>query len=516
MDKYVLTIDCGTQSVRAIIFDIEGNLCDIEKIPFDPYFSIKPGFAEQYVGVFWENTCKACKALKERQRSKWDKIIGMSVTTQRDTVINIDKKGNILRPAIIWCDQRMAKCKEPLPIGAKLVLAASGMTESMDEVRKKSKANWIIENEEEIWGKTHKYLLLSGYFTYKLTGNLCDSKASQIGHIPFHYKKRNWANKNNILRWNLFGVDRERLPNLIEPGQILGTVTRKAAEDTGIREGLPVVASGSDKGCETLGNGCLDLNSVSISFGTSATVQTTSKRYFEPIRFMPAYPAVMPGRFNPEIGVFRGYWMISWFKKEFCTDEVFRAIEKNMSTEEFLNYQLLKIPPGSNGLILQPYWGAGLRIPEAKGSVIGFGDVHTKYHLYRSIVEGINFALYEGIEKIEKRSKNKVKNVIASGGGAQSDVICQIASDMFNLPVNTVQTYETSGLGAAISTFVGLGVYSDYESAVRNMVKYNRSFNPNTANAQIYKELYNKVYKKMYNSLRDIYKDLKKIVDMEV
>ena len=247
------------------------------------------------------------------------------------------------------------------------------------------------------------------------------------------------------------------MPDLVDAGGQLGTVSADAARDSGILEGMPVIAAGSDKGCETLGVGCVDETSISLSFGTTATAQTTSRRYYETIPFMPPYPASVKGSYNPEIAVFRGYWMVSWFKKEFAEREAIEAKERGVPPEVVLDEHLEDIPPGSQGLMLQPYWGPGLKMPEAKGSVIGFGDVHTRAHIYRAIIEGIGYALLEGVEHIEHRSGQHVARVMVSGGGSQSNVICQITADLFDRPVVRSETYETSGLGAAINGFVGLG-----------------------------------------------------------
>lgn len=509
--RYILTIDCGTQSVRALLFNEAGELILKEKKEFEPYFSPYPGWAEQDPELLWKGICEVCEKLKENFPIQWESIIGVTVTTQRDTGVNVDKDGNVLRPAIVWLDQRMAKCEKPMSKRYNVAFSAVGMQKAIEVSRKKSKANWIRENQPEIWNKTYKYLLLSGFFNYKLTGKMIDSVASQIGHIPFDYKNKCWPKSKLNYRWQLFGIEGEKLPELVEPGEIMGHITEEAAKLTGIKEGLPVISSGSDKGCETLGTGCISLESVNLSFGTTATVQTTSKFYFEPIRFMPAYPACMPGCFNPELEIFRGYWMISWFKKEFCARELVEAHEKGVSPEGLLNDRLNEIPPGSQGLMLQPYWGPGLKMPEAKGAIIGFGDVHTRVHIYRAIIEGINYGLLEGVEKIEKKSKTKVKKIMVSGGGSQSDAICQITADMFNRPVYKSNTYETSGLGAAIIGFIAMGVYKTYEEAVENMVHYCSEFHPCKENAEIYSKLYNRVYKKIYLKLSGLYSEIQEI-----
>ncbi|MGV8168348.1 MAG: xylulokinase, partial [Alkaliphilus sp.] len=194
----VLAIDCGTQSIRAIIFDSKGNLIAKEKKAFDPYFAIEPGWGEQDPKLYWDNLCFVCKTLKEKHPLEWDKVIAVSLTTQRDTCVLLDKDGEVLRPAILWLDQRMAECKTPMSKLHSIMISVGGVKEQVLAARKKFRANWIRENQPEIWEKTDKYLFLSGYLIYKLTGNFLDSVASQIGHIPLDHKNRKWAKKNDI------------------------------------------------------------------------------------------------------------------------------------------------------------------------------------------------------------------------------------------------------------------------------------------------------------------------------
>ena len=511
IDKYILSIDCGTQSIRALIFDKNGTLIGKKKKEFEPYFSKQPGWAEQDPEVYFDNLCIVCSELKKDCEEIFNKISGVVVTTMRDTCINLDEAGKVLRPAILWLDQRVAgKVKEFSNI-ENLAFRTIGMKDAIRTSQKKGKAFWIKEHEPEIWEKTDKYILISAYFHFKLTGKIVDSVANQIAHIPFDYKNKCWPKSDLSYRWTLFGVEKEKLPVLVEPGEVIGQVTREVAKITGIREGTDVIAGASDKGCETLGNGCLNTECASISFGTTATVQTTSKKYFEPIRFMPAYPSAIHGHYNPEVEIFRGYWMISWFKKEFSLREMKEALKQGISPEILLNERLDEIPPGSHGLMLQPYWTPGLLTPDAKGAIIGFGDVHTRAHIYRAIIEGINYALLEGIKKIERKSGNKIKEVAVCGGGSQSDAICQITADMLNRKVFKGQTYEISGLGASIIGYVALGVYSCYEEAIKHMFKRTKEFTPNTHNAEVYSKLYKKVYMKIYPSLKHLYKDIKEI-----
>jgi sugar (pentulose or hexulose) kinase len=372
------------------------------------------------------------------------------------------------------------------------------------------KCNWLRQNQPRVWDETFKYLQVSGFLNHRLTGRFADSVASQIGHIPFHYKKMRWAFPAELIA-RLFPVEREKLPDVVQPGEILGPVTSAAAEATGINVGIPVVACGSDKGCETIGAGVVDSGAVSLSFGTTATVQTTSPRYFEPIRFLPPYPAPIPDRYNPEVEIFRGFWMISWFKKEFAHKEVLEAKEKGVAVEELLNRHLRDTPPGAMGLLVQPYWGPGLGHPFAKGAMIGFGDVHTKAHVYRAVIEGLGFALYDGLKRMQRAGGFSAQKAAVSGGASQSDEICRITADIFNLPMVRSQTHETAGLGAAMVTAVGIGGYTSFEEAVQSMVKVQRVFEPAAENVVVYRDLYEKVYRKIYRALSPLYGRIKQI-----
>lgn len=507
MGKYVLSIDCGTQSVRVAVFDEYGNMPCHEKLEFEPYYSSRAGWAEVDPYLYWNKMCEGCKILSEKSPGILRDISGVVVTTLRDTNVCVDKNGVPLRPVILWLDQRTAKCDKKVNLKSRLAFTLTGMTKTVYFLRINSKAYWLRENEPEIWNRTHKYIFISCFLNFLLTGNFTDSVASQIGHMPFDYKRRKWLAPNQ-LNWDIFGVDQEKLPEIKEPGEILGLITAEASSKTGIPEGIPVIAGGSDKGCETLGVGCLGADSASVSFGTTATIQTTTDKYLEAIKFLPAYPAVIPGKFNPEVQIYRGYWMISWFKNEFADKENAEAREKGVPVESILDRHLEKIPPGSAGLIIQPYWSPLIKNPFAKGAMIGFGDVHTRLHIYRAIIEGINFALIEGMQKIEKKTRTEIKKIMVSGGGASSDQVCQITSDMFGKPVYKSENPEACSLGAAIIGFVSLGIYGNFEQAVEKMVRTGKKFEPDTENSHKYKVLYKKIYKKIYPNLKHIYSEI--------
>lgn len=509
-DTILLAIDCGTQSLRALLFTGRGELAASSRIEYNPYLSQRPGWAEQDPEIYWNSLCLACKELRQRHPKLFNSIAGVGVTSQRSTMINLDAKGNPLRPAVLWLDQRRASpnfgAKGLLNLGLKL----ARLDRKILGVQSQGKCNWIMQNQPEIWDKTRCYVQVSGFLNHRLTGLFMDSVASQIGHLPFDYRKMAWASKR-ALASRLFPVPEDKLPELVLPGSSVGFITREASRATGIGQGVKVIACGSDKGCETLGAGVVDETMVSLSFGTTATVQTTSRRYFEPIRFMPPYPAPIPLCYNPEVEIFRGFWMITWFKNEFAHREVIEAKALGIAAEEVLDRHLAATTPGAMGLVVQPYWGPGLEHPCAKGAMIGFGDIHTKAHIYRAVIEGLGFALKDGLETMERRGKFSAKKAAVSGGASQSDEICKITADIFNLPMVKGRTHETSGLGAAIITAFGLGIFSSVEEAMGSMVVQERVFNPDSGNVEIYKNLYSRVYQRIFRALEPLYREIQSI-----
>ena len=515
---YLFSIDNGTQSVRALIFDLEGNLIAKGKEDIVPYFSTEPGFAEQQPEYFWAAIGRACDKLWASTDIRPEQIVGLSVTTQRGTVINLDRDGNPLRPAIIWLDQRHAKTDQPFPgfIGSawNLAIKAANVSDIATRFREKSQANWIAQHQPEIWQKTDKYVLLSGYLNFRLTGKMVDSIGSQVGYLPFDYRRHQWAGKYD-LKWSLLEghVRREHMPELVMPGTVIGPLIAKAAAHLGLPEGLPVVAAASDKACEILGSGGLTPEIACMSYGTTATINANTKKYIEPIRFMPPYPSAIPQHYCTEVMIYRGFWMVSWFKNEFGLREQNIAAERGIEPEQLFDELVNAVPAGSMGLMLQPYWSPGARVPgpEAKGAIIGFGDVHTRAHMYRAILEGLAYALREGGENIQKRTGVKFKRLRVAGGGSQSDAAMQLTADIFGLPAERPHTYETSGLGAAIDTAVGLGLYPNFTQAVNNMTRVGQVFHPEPDQQKLYDRLYTEVYQQMYPRLRPLYQSIRDI-----
>ena len=509
--QIILVFDVGTQSSRAMLVDSHGETLGIAKKAHEPaYISSQADWAEQDADFYYDTICAAARELRMEHEELWKDIKAVAVTTIRDTIVCVDKEGKPLRPAILWLDKRRADGTADVPVLSKIIFKSIGMENTINTQFQKSHCNWIRIKEPEVWENTYKILLISGYLIFKLTGNMKDAAASLVAHLPIDSKKRSWQGPNALTR-PVFPVESEKLCEVAESGEILGYITEKMSKDSLVPEGLPVIATGSDKACEILGLGCVTKEKAAIGFGTTATITFMNDSYLEPERFIPPYPAVINGSFNPEIEIFRGYWLVSWFKKEFASKEVALARELGIPVEELLDRHLDDIPPGCEGLLFQPYLTPNVTMPTARGAVIGFADLHTRFHLYRAIIEGINFALYDGMKLMEHRAGHKFKEIYLGGGGSQSDKICQITADMFGIPVVRTQSFEVTGIGCALAAFVGIGTFKSYDEAVESMVHEKDRFIPDMKIHKNYTELYENVFRKIYHQLSPLYNKLHEI-----
>jgi sugar (pentulose or hexulose) kinase len=504
-------IDVGTQSVRAIAFDPRGTLLAAARVPIQPYVSPRPGCAEQDPELYWRSVGEACRALLADPAVKRDAIAAATITTQRATVVITDAAGDPLRPAMVWLDQCRASDPPRVGGGMGLVFRLTGLTETVAGFAADCEANWLRENEPETWRDVRHYLGLSGFLTHRLVGRFVDSTAAQVGYLPFDNKHFAWAGPKDW-KWSVVPVERAWLPEVVPPTAPLGEITEAAARHTGLPVGLPVIAAAADKACEVLGSGALTPDVLGLSYGTAATANVTSQRYVEPIPLIPPFPAAIPGAWNLETQVYRGYWMVEWFKREFGDREVASASARGIAPETLFEELLQAVPAGSDGLVLQPYWSPGIRIPgpEARGAIIGFNAVHTRAHLYRAMLEGLAYALREGAERTARRTGVPLTGMRIAGGGSQSPAAVQLTADVFGLPVSRAHTHETSALGAAIDASVGAGFHRDVATAAEAMVHVAETRDPDSRTHARYEELYQGVYRPMYARLRPLYRRLRR------
>src|SRR5574344_2725013 len=265
--KYILVIDIGTQSLRAAIVDTEGNIVALEKEKYEePYFSPKFGYCEQEPDFYYNELCKATKRLSENNKDIVKACKSLTITRFRDSAALLDENYKAVRPTILWLDQRNAKLTKKLKWYNTLIFALVGMRDTVIYNRKRTPANWLQENEPDNWNKIKYYVPLTAYITYRFTGNLCDSSANCTGHFPVDFKKGEWLPTWHP-KFEVFGVRKDQLCKIVPQGTIMGKINKTSSFETGIPEGTIMYACGTDKSCETFGNGCLDSTTATISFG---------------------------------------------------------------------------------------------------------------------------------------------------------------------------------------------------------------------------------------------------------
>lgn len=483
MKDLVLAFDVGTQSTRALIFDAKGNILAYSK---DEYSGLCTS-ADFYYSEIVLTVSKLDRELLER-------VACVTLATFRDSAVLLDKSYNPLTDVILWTDERKVKGEIVLPLWKKILFSIVGMNETVRMNYKTTRYNWFLENNPEILEITDKYVLISTYLNYRLTGELKDSVASQIGHIPFDSKHRKWA-KRSLARC-VFDIPMKMLAPLVEVGEELGTVCIP-----GILENVPLIATGTDKGCESVGLSVTGEGKAAVSLGTAVTIEFCSKKYFTPKPFVPSYPALERGCYNAETQIYRGFWTVEWFKKNFCKD----ADEKLL--ESFLN----DTPAGNEGLLMTPFMAPGIWNPYAKGLFIGLTDKHTVKHMYRAIIEGLAFELYHNMKSMEKRAGYKIKEIYVGGGGSRSDKVMQILSNVSGLPVKRVQTHEATSLGCAATGFWYLGVYKNSIEASKAMTHDGDVFTMQNEAHKLYSEIYKKIYRHLEKTNACIFRKLSNI-----
>lgn len=507
--NYIIAIDSGTQSVRAVLFDRRGTLIAMEQAAYDPYFSLIPGWAEQKTEDYWAKLCRVCRGLMARVDIDKSRIAGIGLTSQRNTVIPMDSEGNALRPAILWLDQRTVANIPPLNRAIEFAARLAGQAEALRYARRNSKFLWIRENEPEIYRATYRFVQATGFFIRKLTGEFRDSYAMISGISPFDYKNLRYFGAPMGMIYDILGIERRQCVDLYPPDRVLGRITHAAARATGLPEGLPLVVGAGDKQCELLGAGAIDPSIAQISFGTGTAMEVITRTYIHDarMRFF-TWPAAIPGAWNLEMFILRGFWMVTWFKQEFGHREALEAKRRGVEPEVVLDEVIRDIPPGCMGLMLQPYWSPTVGNRFAKGAIIGFGDVHTRAHIYRAIFEGLCFELRRMQEIVQKKNGVPLREIRVGGGGSRSDIVVQIVADMFNLPASRMETSEIAALGAAMDAAVATGMYTGFEKAAAAMVRKGRTFMPDAHHHRIYDRLFKEVYKQSFRALEPMYRSI--------
>lgn len=504
-DSYILAVDVGTQSVRAIVFNRTGDQIASARKISKPYYSLRPAWAEVPAEQFWDDTCCVVKEVVAKLGDSISRVKAMTITANRDNIIPLDDNNKPLRDWLTWIDTR--RTPEIIPLLRRSLKGVDKLIylakrPFFDLVAPRSKFNWIRIHEPDIHAKAKIYVTITGFLTHRLCGVFHDSLGMQVGYMPYEAKRQDWYKIPAV--YKILGVRRDQLVDIFPPGSKLGEITQEASEKTSLPVGLPLIAAAGDKMCETLGSGVFSPKQATISYGTMATIGTTITRYVDDskLKFY-TFPSCIPDAWNPEYNIYRGYWLITWFCKQYA---------KEQGMPEFLNEMnelAAGVPPGSNGLFVFPFWTAqpGL-YPYGKGMVAGWIDRHSIVDLYRAFLESIAYALREGLEIMEKKCKTNVEKLYIVGGGSKSDVAMQLTADIFNLPATRLGHAEVCAAEAAINAGLWAGFYKDFEDGVACMMREDRTFHPIPENVKIYDRIYRDIYKKVYGKNKKLFEEL--------
>lgn len=511
--KHFIVIDAGTQNIKAFIFDEKGNEVYGESSPVTPYFAVQPDFAEQDAEAYLQITQRVTRSAVSNSRVPTDTLAAVAITTHRSTIVPVDESGNPVRPAITWLDERKTEGLK-LPGGPVMSLAfsAAGMKAKLKEYQRRSKFNWLKSYETDNYNKTFKFLTISSHIFHSLTGEFKDCSSMIVGLFPIDLKGLQWHPWKVV--YEVFGVGRDKLPPLVSPIEVAGKVSEEGAKKFGVPRGLPVIIGAGDKQSELLGAGVTTGDVAEVSYGTAAVIELLSSKYIthKTMDFL-TWGAAIPRHWALEGFVGRGYWMVSWFKKEFGKFEEGEALKLGVTPEDILDRQTKDVPVGSMGLMLQPYWHPRENDPLSKGAIIGFSGEHTRKHMYRAVIEGIAYELRRLGELMSKHTGSKITELRVGGGGSKSDEIMQITADVFGLPTRRMHTGNLSALGAAIDVTIALKIYNDFPQAVDNMVRVKDTFIPKDENARVYDRLFKEVYVKMYPALSPLHRKIAEITN---
>lgn len=501
MKDLVLAIDAGTTGVRSMIFDSSGRPVARAYEEFENIYP-RPSWVEQDANRWWATACSTTRrALKDGGFSP-ERIAGLSVTNQRETVVPVDAEGTPLRNAIVWQDRRtVPQCdliRERIPVQD--VYDITGLT--VDPYFTAPKLLWIQEHEPNIFDEADCFLLVHDFILHRLTGRYVTDFSNASRTMLFDIEAGTWSD------YLLDGmqIPEEKLPETVEPGQLVGEVSEKAASESGLKSGTPVVAGGGDQQCAALGVGAVREGSTKCTTGTGTFMlvfSETARR--DPKRRVLCSRHVVPGAFVVEASMFTTGSALRWFRDNLGTEECEIAQKRGVDPYDVMTEEASKVPAGSEGVIHIPHFvGAGAPHwnPHARGIFAGLALGHERDHLLRAILEGVAYEIRGNLEVVRDMGLS-VSEIRVTGGAARSSTWMQIQSDVLNIPVIRTEMEEATALGAAILACKGVGIFDSVVEAADEMVREERPLTPTPEHRRVYDVGYEK-YKRLYESISDI------------
>ncbi|MFN7998074.1 MAG: xylulokinase [Bryobacteraceae bacterium] len=486
-------IDVGTGGTRAILVDGEGRVRGGFTAPHEDIHMERPLWAEQRPEDWWNASQQAIRGALAQAGVSGTEVKGIGLSGQMHGLVILDETNTVIRPALIWCDQRSQAQVDGInsKVGRESVLkftanpVLTGFT--------LPKLLWVRDNEPKSFERVRHLLLPKDYLRFQLTGEYASEVSDASGTSLFDVVQRRWS----FEMMDALGLDRAILPKCYESSELTGRVTAAAAAATGLAVGTPVVGGGGDQASSAVGNGIVEPGIVSCTLGTSGVVFA----HMEKVAYDPS------GRGHTFCHAVRDKWHVmgvtqgaglslQWFRNQLAPGADYDA----------LTAEAAEAPAGSQGLFWLPYL-MGERTPHldatARGGWIGLTAKHRRADLIRSVIEGVSYSQRDCLDIIEELGV-AVRSVRASGGGARSPFWRQLLADILNKRVVTLETQEGSAYGAALLALAGTGEYSSVPEVCRAAIRETDSIEPRAAEAVFYRNAH-QIYGSLYPALKPAY-----------
>jgi xylulokinase len=493
----LLGIDVGTGGTRAALIDFRGRVIGSATAEHAPMSSPHFGWAEQNPEDWWRAACQAIQECLVRSATPASEVSAIGLTGQMHGLVLLDAQDRVIRPALLWCDQRTEEeCREiTKQVGAARLIeltanpALTGFT--------LPKIWWVRRHEPDNWRRVRSLMLPKDYIRFRLTGAHAIDVADASGTLMFDVVHRRWSQP----MLQISRIDEALLPKVFESQEVSGTAHEEGARQSGLRAGIPVVAGAGDQAAGAVGMGIVKPGAVSATIGTSGVVfAATSVPVLEPKGRIHTFCHAIPDRWHV-MGVTQGAGLsLRWFRDHFGPGK-----EDGRDSYDRLAEEAAKTPPGADGLLWAPYL-MGERTPHldpnARGALVGITAQHTRAHVIRAILEGVAFSLRDSLTMFRAIGV-PIQSIRLGGGGARSSLWQQIQADIYGMPVELIEADEGAAYGAALLAGVGAGNWPSVEAACETAVRVAKRVSPNPNVAAKMDGKYSE-YQKLYPALREI------------
>lgn len=502
---YIIGVDIGTSGTKTVLFDEGGKVIASKTIEY-PMYQPKNGYAEQDPHDWANAAINTIKAVMTISGVNKDDVKGIGLSGQMHGLVMLDKDNEVIRPSIIWCDQRTANEVEEMnaKLGREKLIeitanpALTGWTAA--------KILWVKNNEPENYERCRHILLPKDYIRFVLTHEYATEVSDASGMQLLNVAKRDWSDE--VI--STLGLDKSMLGKVYESCEVTGHLTKEMAELTGLNESTIVVGGAGDNAAAAVGTGVVEDGKAFTTIGTSGVVFAhTSKMSIDKLGRVHTCCAAVPNSWHV-MGVTQGAGLsLKWFRDNFCEAEKETAKLMNVDPYYLMDKQADTVVIGANRLLYLPYL-MGERTPhldpDARGVFFGLSAMHTKKDMLRAVMEGVSYSLRDCVEVFKQMDIN-VSDMMACGGGGSSPLWRQMLADLYNCPVKTASSKEGPALGVALLAATGAGIYSSVPEACKAVCKVDKVQNPIVENVPKYEECY-QLYTEIYPALKAAYKKL--------